>query len=133
VAFQVIGNDLTVTMAAEGGQLQLNVFEPVIAFNIFQSVDMLIQACIVFRERTVVGIEADRDRIRQGLERSIGIVTALVPYIGYERASAVAREALESHRGVYELVLDKEWMTREELDRILSPDAMTRPRGMPGR
>jgi aspartate ammonia-lyase len=132
VAFQVIGNDLTVTMAAEGGQLQLNVFEPVIAFNIFQSMDMLIQACIVLRERTVVGIEADRDRIRQGLEQSIGIVTALVPYIGYEKASAVAREALSSGRGVYELVLEKGWLSREELDRILSPDAMTRPRGLPG-
>ena len=132
VGFQVIGNDLTVTMAAEAGQLQLNVFEPVIAFNIFQSMDMLIQACIVLRERTVVGIEADRDRIRQGLEQSIGIVTALVPYIGYEKASAVAREALSSGRGVYELVLEKEWLSREKLDRILSPDAMTRPRGLPG-
>ncbi|MFO7893744.1 MAG: aspartate ammonia-lyase [Longimicrobiales bacterium] len=133
VAFQVIGNDLTVTLAAEGGQLQLNVFEPVIAFNIFQSVDMLIQACIVFRERTVVGIEANRDRIRDLLEHSIGVVTALVPYIGYEKASAVAREALESDRGVYELVLEKEWMTRDELDEVLSPDAMTRPRRMPGK
>lgn len=131
VAFQVIGNDLTVTMAAEAGQLQLNVFEPVIAFNIFQSVDMLTQACIVLRERTVVGMEADRDRIRHGLERSIGIVTALVPYIGYERASAVAREALTSDRGVYELVLEKGWLSRQELDEILSPDAMTRPRSMP--
>ncbi|NIR78943.1 MAG: aspartate ammonia-lyase, partial [Gemmatimonadetes bacterium] len=133
VAFQVIGNDLTVTMAAEGGQLQLNVFEPVIAFNIFQSVDMLIQACIVFRERTVVGVEADRERIRELLEHSIGVVTALVPYIGYEKASAAAREALESDRGVYELVLEKGWMSRETLDRVLSPDAMTRPRDMPGR
>ncbi|MFW6205666.1 MAG: aspartate ammonia-lyase [Gemmatimonadota bacterium] len=132
VAFQVIGNDLTVTMAAESGQLQLNVFEPVIAFNIFQSVDMLIQACIVLRERTVVGIEANRDRIRDLLEHSIGIVTALVPYIGYDRASAVAREALETGRGVYELVVEKEWMSRAELDEILSPAAMTRPRGMPG-
>ncbi len=133
VAFQVIGNDLTVTMAAEGGQLQLNVFEPVIAFNIFQSVDMLIQACIVLRERTVVGVEADRERIRELLEHSIGVVTALVPYIGYEKASAAAREALESDRGVYELVLEKGWMSRETLDRVLSPDAMTRPRDMPGR
>jgi aspartate ammonia-lyase len=133
VAFQVIGNDLTVTMAAEGGQLQLNVFEPVMAFNLFQSVDMLTQACIVFRERTVVGIEADRERIREGLEQSIGVVTALVPYIGYERATAVAAEALDTRRGVYELVLEKGFLTREELDRILSPDAMTKPRGMPGR
>jgi aspartate ammonia-lyase len=94
-------------MAAEAGQLQLNVFEPVIAFNIFQSVEMLTQAAIVLRERCVVGIEANRDHIRAMLERSIGIVTALVPYIGYERATAVAREALETDRGVYELVLEK--------------------------
>ena len=128
VCFQVVGNDLTVTMAAEAGQLQLNVFEPVIAFNIFQSVDMLIQGSIVLRERTVLGIEANRGRIRDLMQQSIGIVTALVPYIGYDRATAAAQEALETGRGVYELVLEKEWMTREELDRVLSPQAMTRPR-----
>lgn len=131
VCFQVVGNDLTVTMAAEAGQLQLNVFEPVIAFNLFQSVDMLVQACHVLREKCVVGISANRDRIRQLLERSIGVVTALVPYIGYEKASAAAREALESDRGVYELVLEKGWLTKEQLDDVLSPDAMTKPRAMP--
>src|SRR5690606_12846959 len=78
-----------------------------------------------------LGITANRERIRHLLERSIGIVTALVPYIGYDRASAVAREALETDRGVYELVLEKGWLTREELDEILSPEAMTRPRPMP--
>jgi aspartate ammonia-lyase len=131
VCFQVVGNDLTVTMAAEAGQLQLNVFEPVIAFNLFQSVDILTRACHVLREKCVVGITANREHIRVLLERSIGVVTALVPYIGYERASAVAREALESDRGVYELVLEKAWLTREQLAEILSPDAMTRPRAMP--
>lgn len=128
VCFQVVGNDLTVTMAAEAGQLQLNVFEPVIAFNIFQSVNVLTQSCIVLRERCVVGITANRERIRSVLERSIGVVTALVPYIGYERATAVAREALETDRGVYELVLEKGWLSQERLDALLSPDAMTRPR-----
>jgi aspartate ammonia-lyase len=131
VCFQVIGNDLTVTLAAEAGQLQLNVFEPVIAFNLFQSVDMLTQSMIVLRERCIVGVSANRDWIRASLERSIGIVTALVPYIGYERATAVAREALDTDRGVYELVLEKEWLSREELEEILSPDTMTRPRPMP--
>jgi aspartate ammonia-lyase len=131
VCYQVIGNDLTVTMAAEAGQLQLNVFEPVIAFNIFQSVEMLGQACIVLRERCVVGITANRDRIRQLLEHSIGIVTALVPYIGYERATSLAQEALESGRGVYELILEKDWLSQQELDEILSPEGMTRPRAMP--
>jgi aspartate ammonia-lyase len=130
VCFQVIGNDMVVTIAAEAGQLQLNVFEPVIAYNIFQSVEMLTQAAIVLRERCVVGVEANRDHIRNMLQRSIGIVTALVPYIGYERATAVAQEALETDRGVYELVLDKGWLSRDELDEILSPDAMTRPRPM---
>lgn len=131
VCFQVVGNDLTVTMAAEAGQLQLNVFEPVIAFNIFQSVDMLRQACTVLREKCVVGITANRDRLRELVERSIGIVTALVPVIGYERASAVAKEALQTDRGVYELILEKNWLSKEELDELLSPDAMTKPRAMP--
>ncbi|HEX6557952.1 MAG TPA: aspartate ammonia-lyase [Longimicrobiales bacterium] len=131
VCFQVVGNDLTVTMAAEAGQLQLNVFEPVIAFNLFQSVNILTQACRVLREKCVVGITANRERIRHLFERSIGVVTALVPYIGYERASAVAREALASDRGVYELVLENGWLTRQQLDELLSPDAMTKPRAMP--
>jgi aspartate ammonia-lyase len=131
VCFQVIGNDLTVTIAAEAGQLQLNVFEPVIAFNLFQSMDMLTQACIVLRERCVLGITANRDRIRDMLERSIGVVTALVPWLGYERSTALASEAQQSGRGVYELVLEKGWLSREQLDDILSPDAMTKPRTMP--
>jgi aspartate ammonia-lyase len=133
VCFQVIGNDTVVTLAAEAGQLQLNVFEPVMAFNIFQSIDMLTQACIVLGERCVVGIEANREHIRSMLERSIGIVTALVPFIGYERATALASEALSEDRGVYELVLEKGWLSREELDEILSPEAMTRPRTMKAR
>jgi aspartate ammonia-lyase len=133
VCFQVIGNDVVVTMAAEAGQLQLNVMEPVLAFSICQSIEMLTQAAIVLRERCILGITANRDHIRTMLERSIGIVTALVPYIGYDRATAVAREALETDRGVYELVLEKEWMSKAELDDVLSPDAMTRPRIMPRR
>jgi aspartate ammonia-lyase len=132
VCFQVMGNDFVVTMAAEAGQLQLNVFEPVMAANLFQSVDMLTRACIVLRERCVVGITANRPRIRELLERSIGVVTALVPYLGYERASAVAKEAQQSGRGVYELVLEKGWLSRDELDDVLSPASMTRPRRMPG-
>jgi aspartate ammonia-lyase len=131
VCYQVIGNDLTVTMAAEAGQLQLNVFEPVLAFNIFQSVTMLGQACIVLRERCILGITANRDRIRQLLEGSIGIVTALVPFIGYERATSLAQEALQTGRGVYDLILEKEWLSQQELNEILSPEAMTRPRAMP--
>ncbi|HEX2188639.1 MAG TPA: aspartate ammonia-lyase [Longimicrobiaceae bacterium] len=131
VCFQVVGNDLTITMAAEAGQLQLNVFEPVIAFNLFQSVDMLTRGAVVLRERCVVGITANRERLLEMVHHSIGLVTALVPYIGYERSSAVAKEALHSGRGVYELVREKGWLSQEQLDDILSPEAMTHPRTMP--
>jgi aspartate ammonia-lyase len=128
VCFQVVGNDLTITMAAEAGQLQLNVFEPVIGFNLFQSMEMLARAALVLRERCVLGITANRDRLREMVENSIGLVTALVPYIGYENATAVAKEALITGRGVYELVCEKGWLSRERLDEILTPEAMTRPR-----
>jgi aspartate ammonia-lyase len=130
ICYQVIGNDLTVTLAAEAGQLQLNVFEPVIAFNLFQSVDMLTRGAIVLRERCVVGITANEDRLREMVYGSIGLVTALVPYIGYERSTEVAKEALETGRGVYELVREKGWLDDARLDEILTPESMTRPRGV---
>ena len=131
VCFQVVGNDLTITMAAEAGQLQLNVFEPVIGFNLFQSVDMLTRAAVVLRERCVLGITANREHLRRMVENSIGLVTALVPFIGYEKSAALAKEALATGRGVYELVREKGWLSQAELDEILSPDAMTKPRAMP--
>jgi len=131
VCFQVVGNDLTITMAAEAGQLQLNVFEPVIGFNLFQSTDMLTRAAIVLRERCIVGITANRERLRQMVENSIGLVTALVPYIGYERSTAVALEALQTGSSVCDLICDKGWISRNDLDEILSPERMTRPQPMP--
>ncbi|HYH79367.1 MAG TPA: aspartate ammonia-lyase, partial [Longimicrobium sp.] len=131
ICFQVVGNDLTITMAAEAGQLQLNVFEPVIGFNLFQSMDMLARGAIVLRERCVVGITANRERLRDMVYHSIGLVTALVPFIGYERSAALATEALATGRGVYELVREKGWVTEEKLAEILTPEAMTRPRAMP--
>ena len=130
VCFQVVGNDLTITMAAEAGQLQLNVFEPVIGFNLFQSIDMLSRAAVVLRERCVVGITANAERMLQMVRDSIGLVTALVPYLGYERSAAVAKEALHTGRGVCELIEEKGWMSRQALDEIVSPEAMTRPRAM---
>ena len=131
VCFQVVGNDLTITMAAEAGQLQLNVFEPVIGFNLFQSTDMLTRAAIVLRERCIVGITANRERLRWMVENSIGLVTALVPYIGYERSTEVALEALQTGAGVWDLICAKGWISRDELDKILSPERMTRPQPMP--
>ncbi len=130
VCYQVVGNDLTVTIAAEAGQLQLNVFEPVIAFNLFQSVDMLTKGAIVLRERCVLGITANTERLKEMVYGSIGLVTALVPYIGYERSTQVAREALETGRGVYDLVREKGWLDEERLNELLTPEAMTRPRGL---
>src|SRR5437660_3370355 len=93
VAFEVIGNDITVSFAAEAGQLQLNAFEPIIAHSLFKSVTHLRQACLTLEARCVRGITANREWLRQSVERSIGIVTALNPYIGYENATAVAQEA----------------------------------------
>jgi len=128
VCFDVIGGDLTVTIAAEAGQLQLNVFEPVIAYRLLGGIGALTNACVVLRERCVDGITANPERMRQFVEHSIGIVTALVPVIGYETSTEIAREALASGRGVYELVMERGLMTRAELDRALNPEAMTAPR-----
>src|SRR6185503_17783113 len=125
VCFDVIGGDVTVTMAAEAGQLQLNAFEPIIAYRLLRSIDSLRNACTVLRERCVQGITANTDRMRQLVEHSIGIVTALVPEIGYERATDIAREALKTGRGVYEIVLEKGMLTKEKLDALLNPVAMT--------
>jgi aspartate ammonia-lyase len=126
VAFQVIGNDLTITMAAGAGQLQLNVMEPIIAFNVFQSLDMLTSAIHTLTQRCVAGITANPERCRDLVDNSIGVVTALVPTLGYDQTSAVAMEALSSGRSVREVVLEKELLSVEELDRLLSVDAMTR-------
>jgi len=128
VAFEVIGNDMTVTMAAEGGQLQLNAFEPIIAYSLFRSIHHLRQACQVLSRQCIVGITANAARMAEMVRNTIGIVTALNPYIGYEKSSALAREAHATGRGVYELVLEKKWLSQADLDRILSPDNLTQPR-----
>jgi aspartate ammonia-lyase len=128
VCFDIIGGDVTVTIAAEGGQLQLNVFEPIIAFRLLRSTESLSNACRVLRERCVEGITPNPDRMRHFVEHSIGVVTALVPVLGYETATAVAKEALDSGRGVYDILLDRKLLTRAELDRVLNPEAMTAPR-----
>ncbi|MDB4888301.1 MAG: aspartate ammonia-lyase [Gemmatimonadetes bacterium] len=131
VCFDVIGGDITVTMAAEAGQLQLNVFEPVIAFRLLSGLSAMRNACTVLRERCIVGITANPDRMRQFVEQSIGIVTALVPVIGYEASTEIARDALASGRGVFELVMERGLLTREQLDRALNPETMTGPASFP--
>ncbi len=124
VCFDVIGGDVTVTIAAEAGQLQLNVFEPVIAFRLLRGIESLRNACDVLRERCVAGITANPDRLRWYVEHSIGIVTALVPALGYEAATSVAKEALESGRSVYDVVSERGLMTRAALDALLDPARM---------
>ena len=131
IAFEVIGNDQTVTFAAEAGQLQLNAFEPIIAHSLFKSVTHLRQGCLTLADRCVDGITANREALRARVENSIGIVTALNPYIGYANATAVAAEALETGRGVAEVVLARGLMSREELDEVLRPEVLTRPRPLP--
>ncbi len=128
VAFEVIGNDITVTMAAEAGQLELNVMEPVIAYNLFTSMDMLGRACRTLADRCIRGITANRDRTRQMVENSIGLVTALNPILGYDKSTEIANEALETNRSVYAIVLEKGYLTREQLEELLSPESMTQPR-----
>ena len=130
VAFEVIGNDVTISFAAEAGQLQLNAFEPVIAYSLFRSFAHLEAACRTLDRHCVRGITANRERLRAGVEQSIGIVTALNPYIGYRNATAVALEAHATGRGVYELVLEKGLMAREQLDAVLQPDRLTRPQAL---
>jgi len=128
IAFQVIGNDLTITIAAEAGQLQLNVMEPIITFNLFESLEMLTSAITVLTNRCIRGITANPERCREMVESSIGIVTALVPALGYERASEVATEALNTNRSVRDIVLASGDLTNDQLERLLSPESMTSSR-----
>ena len=127
IAFEVIGNDVTVSFAAEAGQLQLNAFEPIIAHSLFKSVSHLRNGCLTLAERCVKGITANADRLRATVENSIGVVTALNPYIGYANATAVAQEAHATGGSVYEIVLRKGLLSKEQLDRILRPETLTQP------
>ncbi|HEY8330470.1 MAG TPA: aspartate ammonia-lyase [Pseudomonas sp.] len=131
VAFTVIGNDLAVTMAAEAGQLQLNVMEPLIAYKTLDSIRLLQRAMDMLREHCVVGITANVERCRQLVEQSIGLVTALNPYIGYENATRIAKLALDSGRGVLELVREEGLLDEDLLADILRPENMIAPRRVP--
>ena len=130
IAFEVIGNDVTVSFAAEAGQLQLNAFEPIIAHSLFTSLLHLRQGCLTLADKCVRGITANRRHLEESVKNSIGIVTALNPYIGYENASMIAKAAHVSGRGVYELVLERKLLTKTQLDRILRPENLTRPRAI---
>lgn len=127
VAFKVVGNEMCVTMAGEAPQMELNAMEPVMAQCSFESVDLLINACDTLRTLCIEGITANEDKCRQEVHNSIGIVTALNPYIGYEHSTTIAKKALETGRSVYDLVLEEGILTKEDLETILDPKNMVRP------
>ena len=127
IAYKVIGNDHTVTMAAEAGQLELNVMEPVIVQSIFESIEMLINGMKTFQYRCIDGITANKERCRDMVPNSIGIVTALNPVLGYEKSSQLAKEALRDNKSVYDLVVEKGWLSQQQLDELLKPENMIHP------
>lgn len=127
VCYKVIGNDMTISLASDNGQLELNVMEPVIAYCLFESVHLLTKGLDTLRTHCIDGIEANVEHCRKMVENSIGIVTMLNPIIGYKESTKIAKEASETGRGVYELVLEHGILTKEQLDWILQPENMIKP------
>ena len=132
VAFNIIGNDMTITMAAEAGQLELNAFEPIVFYCLFQSIDTLAYAVHTFTVNCVNGITANREHCAELVERSVGIATALCPHIGYREASEITKEALATGKSVRSIVILRGLLSEDELNEILDPMALTRP-GIAGR
>ncbi len=132
IVFQIIGNDVTIDIAAEAGQLELNVMEPVIAFNLMQSIDIMTNAQNMLTEKCIIGITANEKKCKEFVEKSIGIVTALNPHIGYEKTCMVAKEALESGKSIKEIILAHKLLDEERLNKILDPYEMTKG-GIAGR
>ena len=126
VAFEVIGADVTISMASEGGQLQLNVFEPLIAYKLFTSINMMRRSFYTLADKCIKGITANEDVCMNNILNSVTIVTSLNPILGYETCSAIAKEALATNRRVYDIVLEQELLSKEELDKLLHPKNMVR-------
>ena len=125
--YQIIGNDTAICLAVENGQFELNVMEPVIAFNIFNSLKYMTNAVNTFVDNLLIDLEANKEQCYTWLNHSVGTITALLPHIGYENASMIAKEAYQTNKPVREIILSKNLLTEEELDIILSPSEMTRP------
>jgi aspartate ammonia-lyase len=130
VAYQVIGHDSVITLAAQAGQLELNAFVPLIAYNFFQALKVLKNSIPIFTEKCIKGIKPNKPGL-DIVHRSVGLVTALNPIIGYKTASRIAKKALETGRPVREIVLEEGLMDEKHLDEVLSPEKMTRA-GIPG-
>ena len=127
VAFSAIGNDMTITMAAEAGQLELNAFEPIIFYCLFQSIDTIAYAVNTFVDNCVIGITANETRCRYFVENSVGIITAICPYVGYQKAAEIAKEAIKTGESVRKLIIEKGLLTKEQMDEIMDPVQMTEP------
>lgn len=127
IAFQVIGNDNTICLASEAGQLELNVMEPVLVFNLLQSISIMNNGFRSFTDHCVAGIEANEKRLKAYVEKSAGVITAVNPHLGYEAAARIAREAILTGQSVRDLCLQNDVLTEEELDLILNPYEMTKP------
>jgi aspartate ammonia-lyase len=127
ICFEAIGRDITVTMAAEAGQLQLNAFEPIILYSLYRTLDSMTRGCRTLTQRCVVGITANREQCLSYVERSIGLATALNPLIGYEKSAEVAKEALRTGQTVGEVAMAKGYLTLEQLKKVLDPETMLGP------
>lgn len=127
VAFQVIGNDTTIAMASEAGQFELNVMEPVLVFNLLQSIEIMTNVFNAFNDYALEGLTANEENMLDYVDRSVGIVTAISPHVGYEIATEVAQEALQTGKPVRAICLDRGVLTATQLDAILDPQEMTRP------
>lgn len=127
IAFQVMGNDLVITKAAEAGQLELNVFEPVLFKNLFESLEIMTNGAKMFRELAITGITANVENCANYVKNSVGIVTALVPHIGYANCAASAKEALKTKTPLADLIVSKKLMSKQDLNKVLNVKAMTTP------
>ncbi len=127
ISFQIIGNDTTITMAAEAGQLELNVMLPVLVYNLFQSIDLLKNGLKTFTSRAIKGISANEEHCFDMVENSVGIITAINPHVGYEVAGRIAKKAIKTGRKVRDIILEEGVLAEEELDKILNPYEMTEP------
>ena len=127
VCFKIIGNDVTISFAAEGGQLQLNVMEPVIAQCLFESIELLSNVCTILSDKCISGITANREHTKQMVLNSIGLITFLNPFIGHHMGDLIGKEAVATGKTIQEIVLEKKLLTKEKLDQILSIENLMHP------
>lgn len=127
IAFNIIGNDITITMAAEAGQLELNAFEPIIFYNLFESIDTLTNGVDTLVNNCVLGITANKERCKQLVDNSVGIITALCPHVGYKKSAEIAKTALKTGRPIRKLILEEGLLSEDELNQVLDVVSMTEP------